>query len=203
MRPILTSKVVDIPEEITKVSVKARQVTITGSRGTLRRDFRHFACDMRLVKAADGTRKILIDLWFGNKKQVAGARTIQTHIENMITGVTKGFVRKMRFVFAHFPIQCALPEEDPLTGAKVQEGKIVEIRNFLGEHRVRRVDMLDGVICTRGGKDEIIISGNDIDLVSRSAALINQVCHVKNKDIRKFLDGCYVSEKCHVTDLTA
>ncbi|VVA28382.1 PREDICTED: 60S ribosomal, partial [Prunus dulcis] len=32
-------------------------------------------------------------------------------------------------------------------------------------------------------------------LVSRSAALINQKCHVKNKDIRKFLNGVYVSEK--------
>ncbi|CAL8998016.1 unnamed protein product, partial [Prunus brigantina] len=32
-------------------------------------------------------------------------------------------------------------------------------------------------------------------LVLRSAALINQKCHVKNKDIRKFLDGIFVSEK--------
>jgi large subunit ribosomal protein L9e len=194
MRPVLTSKTITIPPEITKVTVRARQVAITGKRGTLRRDFRHFACDMRLLKNAEGQRQIHIDLWFGNKKQVAGARTIETHIKNMIDGVTKGYLRKMRFVFAHFPIQCTLPEEDPVTGAKVQEGKIVEIRNFLGEHRVRRVDMLDGVICKRGGKDEIIIEGNDIELVSRSAALINQACHVKNKDIRKFLDGCYVSE---------
>lgn len=201
MRPVLTSKVVAIPAEITGVSVKARQVTITGPRGTIKRNFRHFSCDMRLVKDAEGNRKILIDLWFGNRKQVAGARTIQTHIENMITGVTKGFVRKMRFVFAHFPIQCALPVEDPLTGKPVEEGKIVEIRNFLGEHKVRRVDMLDGVLCKRGIKDEIILFGNDLELVSRSAALIHQSCLVKNKDIRKFLDGCYVSEKCHVTDL--
>ncbi|CAL2252551.1 unnamed protein product [Prunus armeniaca] len=32
-------------------------------------------------------------------------------------------------------------------------------------------------------------------LVSRSAALINQKCHVKNKDTRKFLNGVYMSEK--------
>ncbi|CDP06482.1 unnamed protein product [Coffea canephora] len=47
--------------------------------------------------------------------------------------------------------------------------------------------------------------GSSIDqgkdyLVSRSAALINQKCHVKNKDIRKFLDGIYVSEKGRIAE---
>ncbi|MED6179215.1 60S ribosomal protein L9 [Stylosanthes scabra] len=57
--------------------------------------------------------------------------------------------------------------------------------------------MLEGVSVVRSEKvkDELILDGNDIELVSRSCALINQKCHVKNKDIRKFLDGIYVSEK--------
>ncbi|XP_057446431.1 60S ribosomal protein L9-like [Lotus japonicus] len=54
------------------------------------------------------------------------------------------------------------------------------------------MDMLDGVSIVRSEKvkDELVFDGNDIELVSRSCALINQ-----NKDIRKFLDGIYVSEK--------
>jgi len=44
-------------------------------------------------------------------------------------------------------------------------------------------------------KDEIIITGADIQHVSQSAANIQQVCRVKGKDIRKFLDGIYVSDK--------
>lgn len=47
-------------------------------------------------------------------------------------------------------------------------------------------------------KDELIIEGNSIEDVSSSAALIQQSTMVKNKDIRKFLDGLYVSEKTTV-----
>ncbi|MFS7909330.1 putative ribosomal protein L6 [Helianthus anomalus] len=68
--------------------------------------------------------------------------------------------------------------------------------------QVRKVDMLEGVTVVRSEKvkDELILDGNDIELVSRSCALINQKCHVKNKDIRKFLDGIYVSDKAKIDE---
>ncbi|KAG7249211.1 hypothetical protein CRUP_014357 [Coryphaenoides rupestris] len=50
-------------------------------------------------------------------------------------------------------------------------------------------------------KDELVLEGNDIELVSNSAALIQQATTVKKKDIRKFLDGIYVSEKSTVVAL--
>jgi len=61
--------------------------------------------------------------------------------------------------------------------------------------------MLEGVKVTRSdAKDEIILQGNDIEKVSQSAAQVHQVCLVKKKDIRKFLDGVYVSEKNVIGD---
>ena len=99
----------------------------------------------------------------------------------------QGFQYKMRAVYAHFPINCAVSEE----------GTLVEVRNFLGEKYIRKVKMAPGVTVenSKAQKDELIITGNSIEMVSKSAALIQQSTTVKNKDIRKFLDGLYVSEK--------
>ena len=102
----------------------------------------------------------------------------------------QGYQYKMRAVYAHFPISCAITEA----------GTQLEVRNFLGEKFIRRVKMHDGVTVenSKAQKDELIVSGNDIEKVSLSAALIQQSTTVKNKDIRKFLDGMYVSEKTTV-----
>ena len=54
--------------------------------------------------------------------------------QNLIKGVTLGFEYKMRLVYAHFPINANIEND----------GTKIEIRNFLGEKRVRIVNMLPG-----------------------------------------------------------
>ncbi|KAH7668409.1 large subunit ribosomal protein L9e protein [Dioscorea alata] len=183
MKTILSSQTMDIPEGV-KVLVKAKMIVVEGPRGKLTRNFKHLNLDFELI---DGGRKLKADAWFGSRKTMAAIRTALSHVQNLITGVTKGYRYKMRFVYAHFPINSSI----------TNNSSSIEIRNFLGEKRVRKVVMLEGVSISRSEKvkDELILDGNDVELVSRSAALINQKCHVKNKDIRKFLDGIYVSEK--------
>ena len=67
---------------------------------------------------------------------------------------------------------------------------------------VRVVDAQPGVTVSRSTdvKDEIVLVGNDINNVARTCALIQQICAVKRKDIRKFLDGIYVSYKGNVVE---
>ncbi|CAN7029664.1 unnamed protein product, partial [Brassica oleracea var. botrytis] len=188
MKTILSSETMDIPEGVT-IKVHAKVIEVEGPRGKLTRDFKHLNLDFQLIKdAVTGKRQLKIDSWFGSRKASASIRTALSHVSNLIAGVTQGFLYKMRFVYAHFPINASISGNN----------KSIEIRNFLGEKKVRKVDMLDGVTIVRSEKvkDEITLEGNDIELVSRSCALINQQkCHVKKKDIRKFLDGIYVSEK--------
>ena len=165
------------------VDVRARVVTVKGPRGTLTRSFKDFSSDIFVDKQK---KTITVELWFGKTKQVAVIRTIVSHIKNLMLGVTKGFQYKMRFVYAHFPVNVNISDD----------GKVIEVRNFLGEKVIRRVVMLDGVTISRNEevKDEITLVGNNKENVGTSAAQIHQSTLVKNKDIRKFLDGIYVSE---------
>jgi len=57
--------------------------------------------------------------------------------------------------------------------------------------------MLEGVKVNKQEelKDEITVEGLDLSNVSLSCAQIHQSCKVRHKDIRKFLDGIYVSDK--------
>jgi len=182
MKTIHLSQTVKVIDDV-EISVKARKVIVKGPRGTLRRDFRHMAVDIKKL----GKNQLQVEKWFGIRKELAAVKTVCSHIENMMKGVTKGFRYKMRSVYAHFPINTSITENDTL----------VDIRNFLGEKYTRQVRMLPGVRITASKdlKDELVLEGNDIELVSRSAALIQQSTSVHNKDIRKFLDGIYVSEK--------
>merc|ERR1712071_130747 len=182
MKQILVSQSVKVPEGVT-VKVNARTVTVVGPRGKLIRNFKHLALDMQMSTKDELTVK----KWFGKKKEIAAFRTVCSHVSNMIRGVTKGFEYKMRTVYAHFPINCVTSEKNT----------VVEIRNFVGEKLIRKVRMSKGVavVNSTAQKDELILSGNDIEAVSQSAAFIQQSVKVKNKDIRKFLDGIYVSEK--------
>ncbi|KAF4619228.1 hypothetical protein D9613_005321 [Agrocybe pediades] len=189
MRDVLKTEELEIPAGV-EISVKSRLITVTGPRGTLTKNVRHVDMDIRVLKGK--TTKVTLAVWQGGRKHVACLRTIRSLINNMVTGVTKGFRYKMRAVYAHFPINCIIQEN----------GHAVEIRNFLGEKIVRHVKMLSGVEVSESTaqKDELILEGNDIDHVSQSAASIQGVCRVRNKDIRKFLDGIYVSDKGTVVE---
>jgi len=184
MRDVLKTEELEIPEGVT-VDIKSRIITVSGPRGELKKNVRHINMDINIQKAK--TNVVLLSVWQGGRKHVACLRTIRSLIENMIIGVTKGFLYKMRAVYAHFPINCIIQDG----------GRALEIRNFLGEKLVRNVAMLDGVTISESKtqKDELIIEGNDVQNVSQSAASIQGICRVRNKDIRKFLDGIYVSEK--------
>lgn len=182
MREIFSTETIEMPQGAT-VEVKAREVRVKGPRGTLTRSFKHIP---NIEMVADGSKSLKVSCWFGKKKDAACIRTVCAHVMNMARGVTQGFQYKMRFAYAHFPINAAFGDK----------GEWIEVRNYLGEKMVRKIEMPTGVQVMRSqNKDEVIIEGNNIEEVSLSAARIHQSCLMKNKDIRKFLDGVYVSEK--------
>jgi len=176
MRAVETVKSVEIPEGV-KVEVEGRVVKVTGEKGTLMRDFSHAPVSI----LSEGS-VVKVQTSWPRKREASLVGTVSSHINNMMTGVKKGFTYKMKIVFSHFPIS-----------VKVRE-KMVSIENFTGERspRVTRI-MGEANVVVKG--EDVIVQGINIEDVSQTAANIQRATKVKVKDPRVFLDGIYVYER--------
>uniref|UniRef100_A0A2I2Z9M2 Large ribosomal subunit protein uL6 n=1 Tax=Gorilla gorilla gorilla TaxID=9595 RepID=A0A2I2Z9M2_GORGO len=92
MKTILSNQTVNIPENV-NVTLKGRTVIIKGPRGTLRKDFNHINVELRLL--GKKKKRLRVDKWWVNRKELATVRTICSHVQNMIKGVTLGFQETM------------------------------------------------------------------------------------------------------------
>jgi large subunit ribosomal protein L6 len=170
------SRIILIPEGVV-INLDGHKVTVRGAKGTLTRDFSHAAVSME----TDG-KNIRISAQWPRKKEASLVGTIESHIKNMITGVTKGYTYKLKIVFSHFPIT-----------VKVQDRAIM-VENFTGERRARKANIL-GDVKVKLEPDDIIVQGSTLEDVSQTAANIEMMTRVTNKDPRVFLDGIYVYER--------
>jgi large subunit ribosomal protein L6 len=114
------------------------------------------------------------------ERGVAG--TINAHIKNTLKGVDEGYVYKLEICNVHFPMNVKI------------EGKKVIIKNFLGEKKDRIVEILDNVEISMKG-NIIELKSSDKEAAGQSAANIERVTKVKNRDRRVFQDGIYITEK--------
>merc|ERR1712080_640898 len=187
MKTVYHKSKIEIPSEC-EVTIKSRTVQVEGPTWNPHKELQAHGCGS--VQADDKT--IMVEKWFGTQKELAIIKTVSSHITNLFIGVTKGFKYRMKMVYAHFP-----------TNVQINgKGDALDVVNFIGQKVKFHIDALEGVKIERDPKvnQDILISGNDVENVSRTCALINQACAVKNKDIRKFLDGIYVSHKGNVVE---
>ncbi|MCJ7478858.1 MAG: 50S ribosomal protein L6 [Candidatus Nanohaloarchaeota archaeon QJJ-7] len=108
--------------------------------------------------------------------------TYESHIKNMVDGVTEGFEYHMKGFYSHFPMDMKV------------EGDRFVISNFIGERSTREVDIPGSVDIQIDGED-VILSGPDKDAVGQTAANIEQACHKGDRDPRKFQDGIYITDR--------
>lgn len=176
MRAIETVRSVEIPEGV-EVEVEGRVVKVTGEKGMLTRDFSHAPVSILLEGSV-----VRVRTSWPRKKEASLVGTVSSHIKNMMTGVTKGFVYKLKIVFSHFPISVKVGE------------KTVSIENFTGERSPRVTKIMGEAKVVVKGED-VVVQGINIEDVSQTAANIQRATKIKLKDPRVFLDGIYVYER--------
>lgn len=168
-----TTEVISIPKDV-NVQIEGDCIKISGVKGELQREL--WYPDIIISKE---NLEIIVKAKGARKKGSAMVGTFASHIRNMIIGVTRGFERKLKVVYAHFPIQVKV------------DGKTVLISNFLGERKPRRAKIL-GDSEVRIDRDEIIVTGIDKGKVCQTAANIEQTTKIRRYDPRVFQDGIYV-----------
>ena len=166
---------VEVPEGIT-VEIKGNEIDIKGSLGSNRRIFNDALLE---VKKSD--RKLLITPVRDRgleKKSRTSQISMKKEIENDIRGVSQYYERKMRMVFAHFPINVEV------------KGSVLQINNIIGERFPRRANIVGSTKIEAKGQN-VRVYGTSLDDVSQTAANIRQACRIRNKDSRVFQDGLY------------
>ena len=117
-----------------------------------------------------------------DRKTTATVGTFRSHVRNMVHGVTDGWEYKMEVFYAHFPMDVSVDGDD------------VVITNFLGEKAPRRAGIRGDTEVQIDG-EELTLTGPSKEDVGQTAANIEQLTRVTDKDTRVFQDGVYITQK--------
>lgn len=165
-----------IPDGVT-LTIKGSTVTAKGSQGELTRTF---PSPKIKITVDDGELVITCDV--GTQREKVTVFTAESHLANMMKGVSEGFEYKLKVCSGHFPMNVA-----------VDKGYLT-VKNLLGEVNPRKVKIKDGATVKIEG-DIITVTAVDKEIAGQCAADIEKLCKRTNFDNRIFQDGIYIISK--------
>jgi large subunit ribosomal protein L6 len=169
-------RTIAIPEGV-NVAIDNTNVSVSGPLGQLKRELWYPGITIKKVDL-----EVVVETDMQRREQLAMLGTFESHLKNMIAGVSKGYEYKMKVVYSHFPIQLKA------------EGNHVLISNFLGEKKARKASILGNTRVAIKG-DQVVISGIDKEDVGQTAANIRTATKIRRFDPRVFQDGVYLVER--------
>lgn len=167
---------ITIPENI-KIKKEDTTITAEGPNATIKRSFAHSRIT---ITQKDNLIKIKTDS--NQKKDKATLGTWVAHLKNMLKGAEKDYEYQLKILYTHFPMTLK------------QDADTIIITNFMGEKGTRKAHIKEDVKVNLG-KEEITITGPSKENVGQTAANLEQACRLKNKDIRIYQDGIYITKK--------
>jgi len=176
VRAYKIEKIITTQEGVT-VSVTGKTVSVNGPKGSLQRTFRAPG-----VSIEQKDNIISVSAKDAGKRGKAFVGTIASHIQNMVSGATSGYLYKMKVFYTHFPITV------------IVKNKEVVINNFLGEKCPRRSKIVGDTKVDVKGQDITITGVNKEDVGQTSANLVIKT-RIGRRDPRVFKDGIFLAEK--------
>jgi len=172
----IQQKAIEMPEGVTATLV-GRNLSVKGKLGEAKKNF-----DKVNINVSVDRNKVIISPFSTKKKDNVIINTVTSIVNNMVTGVTKGYVYRLKVVYAHFPITVKT------------KGNQVLVENFVGE-RSPRVSRIIGDCKVSVEGDDIVVKGVSLEDVGQTAANVELATKIKRKDQRIFLDGLYIYHK--------
>jgi large subunit ribosomal protein L6 len=167
---------IELPDDVS-ASLDHLDLTVEGPNGSVTR--RLWYPDVSVSVDGDA---VAVESEANDAKTTATVGTFRSHVQNMVHGVTEGWEYQMTVLYSHFPMQVDV------------EGDEVVIDNFLGERSPRRTEIRGDTEVEIDGED-LVLRGPDKEAVGQTAADIEQLTRVKDKDTRVFQDGVYITQK--------
>ena len=171
-----TKRTIEIPQGV-NINIDNINISISGPQGQLQRKLWYPGVAIKKSES-----EVIVETNIPRREQLAILGTYESHLKNMITGVTKGYEYTMKVVYSHFPIQIKT------------EGDKVIIANFLGEKKARKANIQGNTKVTIKG-DQVILNGINKEDVGQTAANIRTATKIKRFDPRVFQDGVYLVEQ--------
>ena len=169
-------RVMEMPEGVA-ADLHGRTLSIKGKLGEAKKHFDKVKVNL----SVDGNR-VVISPFSKKKKDNVIINTVTSLVNNMVSGVTKGYTYRLKVVYAHFPISVKT------------KGNQILIENFVGERSPRVAIIVGGCKVSVEG-DDIIVKGVSLEDVGQTAANVELATRIKKKDQRVFLDGVYIYQK--------
>ncbi len=158
-------------------SVQDGVLTVKGPKGEVAKPFVHPKVELRVEEV-----KIVLHVDKGTKREKTIIGSFASHITNMVQGVQEPFEYKVKICSGHFPMNVSL------------SGQELTIKNFLGESVPRKVTLPQGADVKIDGTD-ITITSPSKEIAGLTAAKIESLCRITDRDRRIFQDGCYITHK--------
>ena len=167
---------IEIPQGV-EVKAEKGVVTTKGPKGEVTKNLLH-----PKIKISVAEGNVIVESLKATKREKTLIGTYKAHIKNMIQGVQEGHVYTLKICSSHFPMRAAYNNNE------------FSVKNYLGEKTPRVLKIREGVTVKIEG-EIITVESPDKELAGQTAASIEKLTMINNRDRRIFQDGIYLTSK--------